>query len=111
MLYQEIKAEFLPQRKTKIRSNSLPWMNSKIGKIMNERYKCLCMAQRSGISNDSKRYRQLRNKVNKALKRAEANYWKMSLSEVQEVSTNVWTIVRQLNKHEKVRNKNWPTEG
>ena len=46
--------------------------------------------------------------MNKALKRAEANYWKMSLSEVQESSTNVWSIVRQLNKQEKVQNKIGP---
>ena len=82
MLHQDIKAEFLPQRKAKIRSNSLPWMNSEIRKIMNERYKqCLRTAQRSGISNDWKSYRHLRNKVNKALKRLDrSNYWKMSLS-------------------------------
>ena len=45
-LYQNIKAKFLPQRKVKIRSNSLPWMNSEIRKMMNERYKCLRMAQK-----------------------------------------------------------------
>ena len=73
--------------------------------MMNERYKCLHMAQKSGISDDWKRYRELRNKVNKALKRAEANYWKKLLSEAQDVSTNFWNIVKQLNKQVKVQNK------
>ena len=43
--------------------------------------------------------------MNKALKRAEANYWKKLLSEVQEGSTNFWNIVKQVNKQVNVQSK------
>ena len=42
-LYQNIKAEFLPQKISEIR------------KMMSERYKCLRMAQKSGISDEWKK--------------------------------------------------------
>ena len=54
---------------------------------------------------NGKRYREIRNKVNKALKRAEANYCKKLLSGVQESSTNFWNIVEHLNKQVKMQNK------
>ena len=101
VLYQDIKREFLSERKAKIRTNSLPWMNGDIRKIMNQRYKQLRKAQKTGDPDDWKRYKDLRNKVSVALKRAEAAYWKKSLCEAKRGSSSFWKIVRQMTKRDK----------
>ena len=45
VLYQDVKSEFLPERKVKIRSKTLPSMNRNIGKRMNQRYQHLLKAR------------------------------------------------------------------
>lgn len=71
------------ERKAQMRAKSLPWMDVGIRKITNKRYKQLRKAQKSGNSDDWKRYKESSNSVNKALKRAEAEYWKKTLSEAK----------------------------
>lgn len=44
-LQRDIKKDFLPERKAKIRSKTLPWMNAEIRKSMNQRYNKLRQAQ------------------------------------------------------------------
>ena len=53
------------------KAESLPWINAGIRKIINKKYKQLRKAQKSGNPGDWKRYKEVRNSVNKALKRAE----------------------------------------
>ena len=53
------------------KAESLPWINTGIRKIINKKYKQLRKAQKSGNPGDWKRYKEERNSVNKALKRAE----------------------------------------
>ena len=79
-LYQDIKLELLPERKAKVRSKSLSWMNCSIRKLMNQRYQQLLKAQRTGSSEDRLNYKELRNKVIKALRSAEAEDWTNMLS-------------------------------
>jgi len=54
-------------------------MNSEIRKLMNGRLRRQRLAQKPRILDDCKNTWELRNKVNKALKRADANYGKKSL--------------------------------
>ena len=71
------------ERKAQMRAKSLPWMDVGIRKITKKRYKQLRKAQKSGNPDDWKRYKESSNSVNKALKRAEAEYWKKTLSEAK----------------------------
>ena len=52
ILYKDIVKDNLPKRKVKVRSNSLPWMNSKIRKLMNQRYKQLIKANKTKNPDD-----------------------------------------------------------
>ena len=72
-LYEQIKTEQLPKQKSKVRTKSLPWVNSKIRKLMNQRYRQLIKAQKSKDPEDWKMYKELRNKVSREMKRAERN--------------------------------------
>ena len=49
-VYKNVSNDFLKTREAKLRKNTLPWMNSKIRKLMNKRCKALIMTQ---ISRDS----------------------------------------------------------
>ena len=69
-----LKQIFLPQRKVKVRRKSLPWVNGSIRKLVNQRYKFLCKFQKTGDEEDRKRYKSLRNEVNRAMRKAEAEY-------------------------------------
>ena len=55
-LYEQRSKEQLPKRKAKIRTKSLPWVNSKIRKLINQRYKQLIKAQKSKDPEDCKIY-------------------------------------------------------
>ena len=76
-LYKDFSSEFLKTRKAKVRGKPLPWMNSKIRKIMNKRYELLVKAQASHNADDWNNCRRLRNQVRKEMNIAEANYWSL----------------------------------
>ena len=76
-LYKDFSSEFLKTRKAKVRGKPLPWMNSKIRKIMNKRYELLVKAQASHNADDWDKLRRLRNQVRKEMNIAEANYWSL----------------------------------
>ena len=63
-LYKNVSQEFLPKRKAKLYTKSLPWMNGEIRKLMNKRYKQLKKAQQTKDSKEYDKYKILRHKVN-----------------------------------------------
>ena len=58
-LYKNVSNDFLKTRKVKLRKNTLPWMNSKIRKLMNKCYKALIKAQISRDPANWSVYRRL----------------------------------------------------
>ena len=100
-LYKDIMDHHIPSRKAKIRSNSLPWIDSSIRKEMNKRFKLLSEAKASGDSVKWRQYREKRNKVKSLLKRAEAAYWKEQFNK----STNpkeFWKLTNQVLRKNKI---------
>ena len=70
-------------------------------------------AQRTGSSEDRLKYKELRNKVNKAFRSVEAEYWTNMLSTTSKGSRDFWKIMNQLTRRGKsskrigpVRNSN-----
>ena len=69
-LYNEIVQQHIKKRKVKIRQRSLPWIDGKLRKEMNRRYKLLKEAQQ--FPRDEQKwsiYRRKRNEVNYLLKK------------------------------------------
>ena len=61
-LYKNILNSYVSTRKVKVRSKSLPWMNTEISKEMNKRYKLLKKAQKHPKSSELwTEYRKQRN--------------------------------------------------
>ena len=92
--------DHIPQRRVKIRSDSLPWMNSHIRKTMNKRYKILKRAKESGSKVLWDEYKKLRNEVTKLLRDTEANYWRQEFQNT-ECSKDFWKLVARITKKKK----------
>ena len=67
----------IPNKKVVIRPNDKPWYNSQIRSISRKRDRCKAKAIRSGLSNDWKNYKSLRNKVNNMKKHAKSEFYSM----------------------------------
>ena len=78
-LYKDVAKDFLPTRTVKVKTNSLPWVDGIIRKLMKQRYRKLQKAQRTKDPKDREEYIKLRNKVNIELRKAESLYWKRLL--------------------------------
>ena len=77
-------------RTVKVKTQSLPWVDGNVRKLMNQRYRKLQKAQRTNDPKDREEYIKLRNKVNRT---AESRYWKRLLEEKENGSKNFWKIV------------------
>ena len=71
-LYKDMIQQHLPSKKLKTISDSLPWIDSKLCKEMNIRYKLLNKAQKSMNNDDWSKNKIQRNKVTSLLRKAEA---------------------------------------
>ena len=80
-LYKYIIDQHIPLRKTKVRSNSLPWMTSSLRKELNKRYNLLLNAQKTPRgSPEWLAYKKQRNYCTKLLRSAEISYWNSKLT-------------------------------
>ena len=104
-LHKDVARETMPKRKAKIRSKSLPWMNSKIRKLVNQQYALLRKANKTQYSRDRDEYKRLRNRVSKDLKLAEANHWKQKPAEVDKGSSDFWRTVKVITGTRKSKQK------
>lgn len=99
VLYKDTLNEHISERKVKIRSNSLPWMNSH-RKIMNHWFKVLKYVKQTGSKASWEEYRKLRNEVTSVLRIAEANYWKQEFKNAN-FSKDFWKLVGKLTNKKK----------
>ena len=103
-MYKEIVHDFVNTRKSKVRRRSLPWMNRDIKKLMNQRYKSLQKWQENRENSELRlAYTKLRNKVNAALRLAEASYWREQF-ENSTTTKEFWQIVGRLKRQTKDTN-------
>ena len=85
----------LRSRVVKMRSNSLPWMNSSIRKELNKRYKLLLKAQKTPKGSQAwNDYKKSRNYCTKLLRSAESKFWISKFSESTSCK-DFWKNVRQ----------------
>ena len=79
-LHKDILNEFTKTRRAKVMTHKQPWIDRELKKLMNKRYKALLQWQHNRTDSRLRKiYQELRNKVNKSLTKAEANYWKINL--------------------------------
>ena len=81
-VHDNILNEHLSERIAKVRSNSLPWMNSHIRKTMKRRFKALNLAKETGTKKSWDEYQKLRNEVTYLLLKQitgkkSSDFWKL----------------------------------
>ena len=103
-MYDEVKKDHIKERIARVRTKSLPWMNSDIRKKMNAQYKALKTAKTSQLQKDWDQYKKLRNEVKKMLRTAEREYWLANLKEAKRKDMqSFWDVVKKLKGHGKKR--------
>ena len=102
-LYKDILNEFTKTRRAKVMTHKHPWIDREIKKLMNKRYKALVQWQQNRTDSRLRKiYQELRNKVNKGLRKAEANYWKDQFANASS-SKEFWQIVGKLRKKQRMQ--------
>lgn len=84
----------------KIRSGSLPCMNSSIRKELNKRYNLLIKAQRTPKGSEAcLDYKKVRNHCTKLLRSAESKYWLTKFNDANS-SKDFWRTVRSFEERD-----------
>ena len=76
-LFITIVDQHIPLKKIRVRSQSLPWIDGDIRKLMRSRNYFCRKARRRHLPGDWEKYRFLRNKVTRMVRVAKMNYFKM----------------------------------
>ena len=98
IIYKDIESYHIKKRKARVRSESLPWVDGNIRKLINQKYKLLRSCD--GTDNTSgtwPEYQKVKNKENKLMRKAEARYWKKQFDEA-ESPQDFWKIVNKTRK-------------
>ena len=67
IMYKDIESHHIKKRKARVRSESLPWVDGNIRKLMNQRYKLLRSCDWTDKTSGTwSEYLKVKNKVNKA---------------------------------------------
>ena len=97
-MYNEIKDSHITKRKAKIRTDSLPWVNSEIRKMMNQRYKLLKKCKGTPkTSREWQDYKRLKNYVTKMMRKAESNYWRKEFQDAS-CSQDFWKTYKRVTR-------------
>ena len=93
-LYQNVINDHIKPRKVKVRSQSDPWMNSELRKMMNRRYKLLKRAQKTAKgSPEWKSYKSARNECKQELRKAKNQYWQDKFKNSNSTK-EFWSLVK-----------------
>lgn len=95
LLYKDVVNEFITERKVKLRKNSLPWVDLRIRKLLNKRFKLLKIWQQTKSPEAHKKYKEARNVANITMRKAEANYWRIEFSNATN-SKEFWQLVKKI---------------
>lgn len=99
-LYKDIADKHIPTRQVKFRKKSLPWITRDIRKLMNLRYKALEKFRRTKETDDWNRYKTLRSRVQRQIRKAEADHWINCMSEAKD-HKQFWKLYKDITNMDK----------
>ena len=79
-----------------IKGKPVPWLNPAVKKLMNERDKLLRKCRKTKTDLDISQYKQKRNEVNIALRKAKSTYSKNLLSESSNNPNKFWKAIKSI---------------
>ena len=93
-IFGDICNDHAPYRQRKIRSVSLPWINSQTRHKMNLQYKIYLRAKRSDDVVLWTEYRRIRNEITFEVRKAKGNYYKSLFDEEKNTSV-YWKLIKK----------------
>ena len=93
-LFVDICDEHAPWKEVKIRSRSAPWITNEIRHKINKRYKLFKAAVTEKCPELWQNYKQARNEVTAALRKAKASYFERMFGEVKK-SSAYWKLINK----------------
>ena len=95
-LYNNVVDEHFKERKVKVRSKSHPWIDGRIRKQLNLRFKLLKAAQKTPKdSHEWKMYRRAKNHCTNVLRLAEAKYWREKFHGLSPSNRDFWNCINE----------------
>ena len=95
-MYNEVKDSHIKRRKGKIRTDSLPWVNSEKRKLMKLRYKLLKKCKRTPrTSREWQEYKRLKNYITEIRRKASSNYWRKEFQDAS-CSQDFWKTYKRV---------------
>ena len=85
-----------PMRTVQVRTNYAPWLSHETKDLMRERDSLQKTAAQTRSSEDWKKYKGLRNKINSRLKSEERNWQRLRITECGQNSAKVWKNVKDI---------------
>ena len=95
-LFMDIADSHAPVRKRRVRGVPLPWVNTKIREMMQDRDYYHRKAVRSNSTHHWPEYRRLRNLVYREIKAAKSNYYCELVTEAKGDSSKIWNAVNEV---------------
>ena len=105
-IFFEVLDEVAPIKIVRIKNRTEPWMTSTILDLIRERDKFLCESNKN--RNDKKlrsKFNSLRNKVQREIRKAKANFFKDKIEENKDNPKNLWKQFKSLGYSSKSTNK------
>ena len=104
-IFIKILDEVAPIKQVRINTRTEPWMTSTILELIRERDKALFNSNKNRKNKElRKQFNSLRNKVQREIRSAKANYFKNKIEENKGNSKNLWKQLKTIGYREKSKN-------
>ena len=95
-MYKNIESDHIKQRKSRVRTKCLPWVDTNIRKLMNKRYRLLKSCDGTNKTSGAwLEYKKIKYEVKKQMRKAEANYLKKQLNEAT-TPQDFWKLINKI---------------
>ncbi len=85
-----------PIMERRVRANDVPWESIEINKMLEERDNIKVEAQKTRNRDLYEQYKKLKNKINSALRKAKAEYYKGLILENKNIPDQLWKAVNMI---------------
>ena len=89
-IFSNVLDEVAPVKEIRLKQRTEPWMSSEILELIHSRDKFLYSFKKSGIQEEYKRFCEIRNKVQREIKKAISDYFSNQIDEDKENPRKLW---------------------
>ena len=95
-IFSNVLDEVAPVKEIRLKQRTEPWMSSEILELIHSRDKFLYSFKKSGIQEEYKRFCEMRNKVQREIKKAKSEYFSNKIDEDKENPRKLWKHLKDI---------------